>query len=125
MKRANEDEHIFSLNFGIMLFMDRSLIIFYVSKFCFDGGTSNKLVYMVNYIFKQIHIENFFYKILFSFIETHSLTNENPYRRSLSLRRHTYVLTLGFVPKISLHQVSFILAEIQQIICKHYTEQGY
>ena len=27
-----------------MLFMDRSLITFYVSKFCFDGGTSNKLV---------------------------------------------------------------------------------
>ena len=26
-----------------MLFIDRSLIIFYVSKICFDGGTSNKL----------------------------------------------------------------------------------
>ena len=28
-----------------MLSMVRSLIIFYVSKFCFDEGTSNKLLY--------------------------------------------------------------------------------
>ena len=38
----------------------------------------------------QIHIEKIFSKILNSFIETHFLTNENPYGRSLSLRRHTY-----------------------------------
>ena len=41
---------------------------------------------MVNYIYKQIHIENFVH----SFIETYFLTNENPYGRSLSLRRPTY-----------------------------------
>ena len=42
------------------------------------------------YIYKPIHKENFFGKILHSFIETYFLTNENPYERSLSLRRHTY-----------------------------------
>ena len=28
--------------------------------------------------------------MLYCFIETHFLINENPYRRSLSLHRHTY-----------------------------------
>ena len=32
-------------------------------------------------MYKQIHIENLFYKILYSFIETYAyfLTDENPY----------------------------------------------
>ena len=44
-------------------------------------------VYLVNYIYKQIHIDFFFN--LYSFIETHFLVTENSYGRSLSLRRHT------------------------------------
>ena len=37
----------------------------------------------------QIHKEIFLYKILYSFIKTDFLTNENPYGRALSLRRDT------------------------------------
>ena len=37
-------------------------------------------------------MEKNFKKILYSFIETCFLTNENPYKRSLSLRRHTLSL---------------------------------
>ena len=48
---------------------------------------------IVNYIYKQIHLEKLFKKILYSFIETHFLTNENPYGKSLSLRRHTFMVT--------------------------------
>ena len=47
--------------------------------------------YIVNYIYKQIHIEKN-QNVLYSFIETYFLTNENPYGRSLSSRRHTYVV---------------------------------
>ena len=61
MKRANVR---FSLNFGIMLFMDRSLIIFYVSKFCFDGGTSNKLMSVCVVVFFCF----FLYKCSFVYI---------------------------------------------------------
>ena len=50
-------------------------------------------VYIGNYIYKQIRIETYFLKILYSFIETHFLTNENHYGRSHSLRRDTYVHT--------------------------------
>ena len=46
---------------------------------------------MVNYIYMQIHKEIFFSKILYSFIETYFPTNENPYGRSVLLRRRTYV----------------------------------
>ena len=47
-------------------------------------------VYIVNYIYKQIHKKNWGGKMFAQFIETYFLTNGNPYGRSLSLRRHTY-----------------------------------
>ena len=49
------------------------------------------IVCIINYIYKQIHIENKFQKILYSFKEMYFLANGNPYGRSLSLRRHTYL----------------------------------
>ena len=63
---------------------------------------------MVNYIYKQIHKEKLFYKILYSFIETHFFTNENPYGMSLSLRQHTciyyfilcYIVYIGIVTHV-------------------------
>ena len=49
-----------------MLFMDRSLIIIYVSKFCFDGGTSNKLGAMPlrENFFKMVRFGVYFDQIL-------------------------------------------------------------
>ena len=58
-------------------------------------------LFIVNYSYKQIHIE------------THFLTNENPCARSLSLRRHTFVfiayyaLTL-IVRVLTIPQYTFI-----------------
>ena len=53
----------------------------------------------VNYIYKQSHIDKKNQKILYSFIETYSLTNDNPYGRSLSSRRHPYM----YFRKLHLH----------------------
>ena len=41
-------------------------------------------------LMSKIHIENFYSKILYSFIQTYFLTNDNPYGRSLLFRRHTF-----------------------------------
>ena len=62
--------------------------------------------YIVNNIYKQIHLENFFPKILYSFIETYFFTNENPYGGSFSLRRHTYA---DLLPNCSYLSLYFIL----------------
>ena len=75
----------------------------YVSLFILFVSKSNYflVIVIVNYIYKQIHIEKYFWKILYSFIETHFLTNENPYGRSLSLRRHTFSDGFNQVIKIN------------------------
>ena len=54
---------------------------------------------LVNYIYKQIHIGNKIQKILYSFVETHFLTNENPYGRSFSSRRHTFMDNYLVLPR--------------------------
>ena len=52
-----------------------------------------------------MHIEKL-KKKLYSFIETYFLMNENPYGRSLSLRRHTYLELGGGGDRSSSHQQS-------------------
>ena len=61
----------------------------------------------------QIHIEIFFLKILYHFIEMYFLTNENPYGRSLSLRWHTllYRTYVKFQPKTNVRTVSYVSVE--------------
>ena len=45
---------------------------------------------IASYIYKQIHKEKKFQKILYTFIETYFRNNDNAYGRPILLQRHTY-----------------------------------